>query len=120
MLDVEPPTIECLTPQTFYADKGELTASSVVWEEPRVYDAVDENPVVEQTRGPQKYATLTEDSTYVSYIATDEAGNKSPECSIELQVERKPYLHVHHNYVNKSWLNQIFIHDHASASILQL
>ena len=66
-----------------------LTASSVIWEKPRVHDAVDENPVVVQTRGLQQNATLTDESTYVSYVATDQAGNESPECSIELRVERK-------------------------------
>ena len=91
ILDVEPPTIECLTPQLFYADKGLLTASSVVWEEPTAYDTVDNNPVIVQTGGPQQNTTLSDETTYVSYIATDEAGNESPECSIELRVERKHY-----------------------------
>ena len=101
VLDVEPPTIECLTPQIFYADKGLSTASSVIWEEPKVYDTVDENPVVVQTEGPHQYTTLTEERTYVSYVATDESGNESPECSIELRVERKHNLQTHHIYFNK-------------------
>ena len=98
ILDVEPPTIECLTLQIFYADKGLLTASSVVWEEPTAYDTVDNNPVIVQTGGPQQNTTLSNETTYVSYIATDEAGNESPECSIELRADRKHYknkLNVH-------------------------
>ena len=90
--DVEPPTILCLTPQIFYADRGLLTASSVVWEEPTAYDTVDNNPVIVQTKGVDQGSTLSEGSTYVSYSATDANGNKSPECSIELRVERKSFL----------------------------
>ena len=87
--DDEPPTIECMTPQIFYADKGLLTASSVFWEEPIAHDNFDENPIIKQTKGPNQNTTLSKESTYVSYVAKDTTGNESPECSIELRRKSK-------------------------------
>lgn len=85
-IDAEPPTIECLTPQIFYADRGTLT-TSVWWEGPTATDTVDQAPTISQIEGPSMGDVLLEGSWYVKYIATDATGNTSPGCIIELRVE---------------------------------
>ena len=110
--DDEPPTIKCTTPQIFYADKGFSTASSVVWEEPTAHDTVDEKPVIEQTKGPSQNTTLSKESTYVSYVAKDAIGNESPECSIELRLKSKIFVHKQMSLFLNYTCMSMFTHFH--------
>ncbi|XP_045200864.2 sushi, von Willebrand factor type A, EGF and pentraxin domain-containing protein 1-like isoform X2 [Mercenaria mercenaria] len=84
--DGTPPTIACVTPQIFHADRG-ITSTSVNWQVPTATDRTDANPSIVQTGGPTAGAILEVGSDIVTYKAVDVDGNESPECFIELRVE---------------------------------
>ena len=74
-----------MTPQIFYADKGHLS-TSVTWLEPSAHDNIDQRPNIAKTQGPAQGDTLPTGRILVTYSATDEFGNNSPTCNIELKV----------------------------------
>ncbi|XP_060607330.1 CUB and sushi domain-containing protein 1-like [Ruditapes philippinarum] len=85
-VDDSPPTISCVTPQIFYADRS-VTTTSVTWQLPTASDATDDNPTIVQTFGPTMGAVLEVGTEIVKYKAVDEDGSESQECFIQLQVE---------------------------------
>ncbi|XP_060579836.1 uncharacterized protein LOC132736665 isoform X2 [Ruditapes philippinarum] len=85
-VDNTPPTISCVTPQIFYADRG-ITSTLVKWQLPEAFDKTDEHPSIVQTGGPIWGSELERGTEVVTYMAVDVNGNKSPECLIELRIE---------------------------------
>ncbi|XP_060607314.1 sushi, von Willebrand factor type A, EGF and pentraxin domain-containing protein 1-like isoform X2 [Ruditapes philippinarum] len=85
-VDNTPPTLSCLTPQIFYADRGK-TSTLVKWQLPEAFDKTDEHPSIVQTGGPIWGTELERGTEVVKYTAVDVNGNKSPECLIELRIE---------------------------------
>ncbi|XP_053380160.1 sushi, von Willebrand factor type A, EGF and pentraxin domain-containing protein 1-like [Mercenaria mercenaria] len=84
--DKTPPTITCITPQTYYAERGR-TSTTVKWHVPTAVDDIDPFPTVVKTEGPALGTRLEVGRNIVKYKAVDADGNESPECFIELHVE---------------------------------
>ena len=59
----------------------------MTWQLPTVNDTIDTAPTLEQTEGPAIGSTLELGNVIIKYKASDSAGNKSPECTVELRVE---------------------------------
>ncbi|XP_060607335.1 sushi repeat-containing protein SRPX-like [Ruditapes philippinarum] len=102
-VDDSPPTISCVTPQIFYADRG-LTTTSVTWQLPTASDATDDNSSIVQTFGPTIGAVLEVGTEIVKYKAVDEDGSKSQECFIQLQVEVRQCI-LSNPFLMILWIN---------------
>lgn len=92
-IDNSPPTISCVTPQIFYADRG-ITSTLVKWQLPTAFDKTDEHPSIVPRNGPIWGTVLEQGTEIVKYTAVDVDGNESPECLIELRIEGTLYFHI--------------------------